>query len=74
MRWSACPIRKRGERLVLATDNPDGDRDALAAFAREQGIAAINLPARVLVVAEIPVLGSGKTDYRGVMELLENTD
>jgi acyl-[acyl-carrier-protein]-phospholipid O-acyltransferase/long-chain-fatty-acid--[acyl-carrier-protein] ligase len=68
------PDPKKGERLVLATDNPDADRDTLAAFAREQGIAAINLPAQVLVVAEIPVLGSGKTDYRGVMKLVENRD
>lgn len=70
----SLPDAKKGERLVLISDHPDADREALAAFARERGIAAIQLPARVLVVREVPLLGSGKTDYRGVMELAEKTD
>ena len=34
------------------------------------GIAAITVPAKVLVVKEVPVLGTGKTDFRGVQALV----
>ena len=67
----SLPDQKKGERLVLATDNPEATRDAINVYAKEQGIAAINLPARVMVVKAIPVLGTGKTDYRALTVLVE---
>jgi len=67
----SLPDPKKGEQLVLVSDNPEADRETLAGYAKEQGIAALQVPARVLVVGEIPVLGTGKTDYRGVAELVE---
>lgn len=70
----ARPDPKKGERLVLLTDNPEADRDALATFAREQGVAALGVPAVVLSVREVPLLGTGKTDYVGAGKLAAELD
>ncbi len=65
------PDDKKGERLVLLSDNPDADRGALAAHAREKGFSAIAVPAAVLNVKEVPLLGTGKTDYTAVQQLAD---
>ena len=70
----ARPDPKKGEQLVLVTSNPDADRAAFDAHAREHGIAAISVPAKVLVVKNVPVLGTGKTDFRGVQALVEASE
>jgi acyl-[acyl-carrier-protein]-phospholipid O-acyltransferase/long-chain-fatty-acid--[acyl-carrier-protein] ligase len=67
----SLPDPKKGEQLVLATDNPEATRDLVSTYARDRGIAAINLPARILVVKAIPVLGTGKIDYRTLTTLVE---
>jgi acyl-[acyl-carrier-protein]-phospholipid O-acyltransferase/long-chain-fatty-acid--[acyl-carrier-protein] ligase len=59
----SLPDPRKGEQVVLVTDKPDGDREALAAFAREQGIPELWVPRAILVLEAIPVLGSGKIDY-----------
>ena len=64
------PDPKKGEKLVLVTDNPNADRDALVAHARESGIAAIAVPALVFAVKDVPLLGTGKTDYTGTQKLV----
>ena len=68
---AAVPDPKKGEQLVLVSTNPDASRDALSTYAREQGIAALSVPAKVIVADEIPVLGTGKTDYRGLQKIVE---
>ena len=68
------PDPKKGERLVLLTDSPQADRDALAAFARQQGVAALAVPAVVVTVREVPLLGTGKTDYVGAQRLAAELD
>ena len=60
--------------LGLVTSNPDADRKTFDEHARRQGIAAINVPARVLIVGDVPVLGTGKTDFRGVEALVEASE
>ena len=65
------PDSRKGERLVLLSANPAADRDALAAHARQSGIAAIAVPAMVLAVREVPLLGTGKTDYVGAQRIVE---
>lgn len=59
----AMPDPRKGEQVVLITEQPDADRQTFMAFAREQGMAEITFPKRVLHLAEIPRLGSGKIDY-----------
>ena len=66
----ARPDPKKGEQLVLVTSNPDANRGAFDAYAKSHGVAAIAVPAKVLVVKDVPVLGTGKTDFRGVAALV----
>jgi len=70
----AVPDPKKGEQLVLVTSNPEATREAFDVHAREHGIAAIAVPAKVMVVKEVPLLGTGKTDFRGVQALVEASE
>lgn len=67
---AAIPDLKKGEQLVLVSSNPDASREALGKWAQQQGIAAIAVPARILHVDELPLLGTGKTDFRALQQLV----
>jgi acyl-[acyl-carrier-protein]-phospholipid O-acyltransferase/long-chain-fatty-acid--[acyl-carrier-protein] ligase len=57
------PDIRRGERIVLITTAPKAERDALIAASRQRGYTELWVPNAIIKVLEIPVLGSGKTDY-----------
>ncbi|WP_197277048.1 acyl-[ACP]--phospholipid O-acyltransferase [Sphingomonas profundi] len=57
------PDPRKGEQLVLFTTRPDAAAGPLGAWGRANGVAELALPRDVRVVAAIPVLGTGKTDY-----------
>jgi acyl-[acyl-carrier-protein]-phospholipid O-acyltransferase/long-chain-fatty-acid--[acyl-carrier-protein] ligase len=59
----AVPDAKRGEQLVLITDQADATRAPLAAAAREAGLPEIFVPRAIAPVAKVPILGTGKIDY-----------
>lgn len=67
---ATMPDPRRGERVVLLTTKPDADRGALQAAFREAGLSELAVPAEIRHVEEIPLLGSGKTDYVAVERLL----
>jgi acyl-[acyl-carrier-protein]-phospholipid O-acyltransferase/long-chain-fatty-acid--[acyl-carrier-protein] ligase len=54
---------KKGERLVLVTDYGDAEAAQLLRHAQAVGASELAVPKRIIRVPEIPVLGSGKTDY-----------
>jgi len=59
----------RGETIVLFTTDSRLTRDQLAAAARGLGHPEIALPRRIRVIAELPLLGTGKVDYLRLKEL-----
>jgi len=59
----SLPDTKKGEQLVLITTRPDATRQDLLERARADGLSELSVPRRLLTVKELPVLGSGKTDY-----------
>lgn len=65
----SVPDKKRGERIVLVTTADDVDAEALRRCGKQAGAAEIMVPADVVKVKEIPMLGSGKTDYVKVRKL-----
>jgi acyl-[acyl-carrier-protein]-phospholipid O-acyltransferase / long-chain-fatty-acid--[acyl-carrier-protein] ligase len=67
----SLPDLKKGERLVLVTDRPDADVTALIAHAQGLGAPELTVPRRIVKVPEVPVLGSGKTDYVAVQRMAE---
>jgi acyl-[acyl-carrier-protein]-phospholipid O-acyltransferase/long-chain-fatty-acid--[acyl-carrier-protein] ligase len=68
----AIPDPRKGEQLVLVTENADAGREPLLAFAKAQGIAELMVPRTIRIVEAIPVLGTGKVDYVGVKSLAES--
>ncbi len=71
----AVPDKRKGERVVLVTTSKDASRDALSAESRKKGLSDLMVPNLIVKVAEIPVLGTGKTDYQTARKLaLEETE
>jgi acyl-[acyl-carrier-protein]-phospholipid O-acyltransferase / long-chain-fatty-acid--[acyl-carrier-protein] ligase len=64
------PDPRRGERLVLVTEEKGATRGAFQAYAKSQGAPDLMAPAEVMVVDKLPVLGSGKVDLVGVARLV----
>ena len=62
---------KKGERLVLMTDRQDAEASVLLAHFKSAGAPELAAPRRILRVNEIPVLGSGKTDYVAIQRMAE---
>jgi acyl-[acyl-carrier-protein]-phospholipid O-acyltransferase/long-chain-fatty-acid--[acyl-carrier-protein] ligase len=67
----AVPDLKKGERLVLVTDRRDADPGPLLAHAQKIGAPEIAVPRRIIHVPEIPLLGTGKTDYVALERIVE---
>jgi acyl-[acyl-carrier-protein]-phospholipid O-acyltransferase/long-chain-fatty-acid--[acyl-carrier-protein] ligase len=65
----AVPDERKGDRIVLVTDRAGAARDDLLARARERQVGEIMVPRDVLAVAALPLLGTGKVDYRAVERL-----
>jgi len=59
----AVPGDRKGETIVLVTTNKDANRHDLVGWAHNHGVAEIAVPRKIVVVGDIPVLGTGKTDY-----------
>jgi acyl-[acyl-carrier-protein]-phospholipid O-acyltransferase/long-chain-fatty-acid--[acyl-carrier-protein] ligase len=59
----SVPDAKRGEQLVLITDQADASRAPLSAAAREAGLPEIFVPRAIAHVPKVPILGTGKIDY-----------
>jgi acyl-[acyl-carrier-protein]-phospholipid O-acyltransferase / long-chain-fatty-acid--[acyl-carrier-protein] ligase len=57
------PDAKRGEQLVLITDQAGAARAPLASAARAAGLPEIFIPRAIVPVAKVPILGTGKIDY-----------
>jgi acyl-[acyl-carrier-protein]-phospholipid O-acyltransferase/long-chain-fatty-acid--[acyl-carrier-protein] ligase len=59
---AAIPDARKGERLVLVTNQQDASRPQFLAFARSKHASDLMVPASVIVVDKLPLLGSGKVD------------
>ena len=65
----AVPDKRRGERIVLVTTADDANAEELRQFGKKAGAAELMVPNDIIKVEEIPVLGSGKTDYVSTRKL-----
>ncbi|HEX6163119.1 MAG TPA: acyl-[ACP]--phospholipid O-acyltransferase [Vicinamibacterales bacterium] len=70
----ALPDAKKGERLVLLTEQADAQRSQLTATAREMGLPEIFVPRSIVHVKAIPLLGTGKIDYVEAARLCSQSD
>ncbi len=63
---------QRGESIVLFTTDTTLGREVLQAAARELGSPELAVPRKVVAVRELPLLGTGKTDYVTLKQMAEN--
>jgi acyl-[acyl-carrier-protein]-phospholipid O-acyltransferase/long-chain-fatty-acid--[acyl-carrier-protein] ligase len=66
----AVPDGRKGEQIVLLTTNPEAQRVDLVGWAQNHGVAEIAVPRRIIHTDNIPVLGTGKTDYVKVEKII----
>lgn len=63
------PDESKGEALVLFTTNPKLGVDRLIEVARQRALPALAVPRDLRVLAELPLLGTGKIDYMALKQL-----
>jgi acyl-[acyl-carrier-protein]-phospholipid O-acyltransferase/long-chain-fatty-acid--[acyl-carrier-protein] ligase len=59
----AMPDPRKGERLVLVTTRAEALKAEVNAHLKSKGATELSFPAEIVVIEEMPLLGSGKTDY-----------
>jgi hypothetical protein len=69
MPLSLFRIRARARRWCSSPKKDDPDLQEVRAWAKENGVAELMLPRRVVSVEELPVLGTGKLNYGALDEL-----
>ena len=67
----ALPDPRKGEQVVLLTNNPAATVEALLGRARAQAVAEVMVPRTILTVPTLPLLATGKADYTAVRKLAE---
>ncbi len=59
----SIPDPRKGEMLVLITEYAAAELDLLTASFRQAGLTELSMPRRMIKVKQVPLLGTGKTDY-----------
>lgn len=68
---AALPDPRKGERLVLFTQAKEATRAAFQTFAKGKGASDVSIPADVVVLDALPMLGAGKVDLVAVAKLAQ---
>ena len=68
----AVPCEDKGEKLVAVTNEPRLTLAELREVIRARGLPNLAVPREILQVREIPKLGTGKTNHRELMALIES--
>jgi acyl-[acyl-carrier-protein]-phospholipid O-acyltransferase/long-chain-fatty-acid--[acyl-carrier-protein] ligase len=63
---SSIPDPRKGERLIMVTDKHGATRSEFMTYARSQHASELMLPAEVVVLDKMPMLGSGKVDQLAI--------
>jgi acyl-[acyl-carrier-protein]-phospholipid O-acyltransferase/long-chain-fatty-acid--[acyl-carrier-protein] ligase len=66
------PDDRKGEQIVLVTSQKNAELGQIIEHFRSRGIAEINLPKNIMVLAELPVFTTGKVDYTAVKMVVES--
>lgn len=64
------PDSRKGEQLILVTDIASADKEILLQHARSHGFPELWVPKHIMIVATIPVMGSGKVDLPATTALV----
>lgn len=67
------PDVRKGEKIVLVTNYQHANLAIILDFFRNQGLAELGLPRRIIILDHVPLLGSGKVDYPAVKAIVESS-
>ena len=65
----SLPDGRKGERIILLTTCAQANRADFVHWVQNHGVGELAVPREVMKIDEIPILGTGKTDYPGVTRL-----
>jgi acyl-[acyl-carrier-protein]-phospholipid O-acyltransferase/long-chain-fatty-acid--[acyl-carrier-protein] ligase len=68
------PDEKKGEQIILFTQDKSLTREKIIKLAREKNVSELLIPKKIIVIPEIPVLATGKINYRKILEILMSTN
>jgi acyl-[acyl-carrier-protein]-phospholipid O-acyltransferase/long-chain-fatty-acid--[acyl-carrier-protein] ligase len=68
----AVQDEKKGEQLILVTENKEAQKQEITEYVRKQGLSELGLPKKVVYVDQVPLLGTGKIDYATTQEIVAN--
>ena len=67
----AIPDEKKGEQLILVTNNEKANLNEIKTYFKENGFVELWIPKKVIYIPTPPVMGTGKFDYTKAAELVE---
>ena len=67
------PDEGKGEMLIAVTNEPKLQLDEIRAAIKARGLSNLSAPREIKVVKEIPKLGTGKIDHRGLEKAMAET-
>jgi acyl-[acyl-carrier-protein]-phospholipid O-acyltransferase/long-chain-fatty-acid--[acyl-carrier-protein] ligase len=62
---------RKGEKIVLFTTNHQAQRSQLRDYLLQEGHSGLLVPAEIIQLEKMPLLGSGKPDYLGLQQQAE---
>lgn len=68
----SIPDKRKGEKIILFTTFTDSTEKQLKKYLKSKKLANILMPSKLVFIEQIPVLGSGKTDYVTLQKLANN--
>ena len=66
------PDESKGEMLIAVTNEPKLTLDEIRDVIKAKGLTNLSTPREIKVVKEIPKLGTGKVNHRGLQALMES--
>lgn len=66
----ARPDEAKGEKLIAVTNEPKLSLEAVREVLRARGLSNLAVPREIKLVREIPRLGTGKVNHRGLEKML----
>jgi len=67
------PDSRKGEQIVLVSNNANAKRRELLRWAQAHGVPELAVPKKIIFVQSIPILGTGKLDYKSITQLAQES-
>jgi len=64
----------KGEKIILFMSEEGHSLKTLGAFIRSKNLSPLLLPSELTLIEKIPLLGSGKTDYVALQNMMDRPD